>query len=163
MLNISIWNIACTVINILVLYLFLKYFLFGPISRIMEERKAMIEADLDKASQAKEEAEQMKGQYEASIGNAEAEAARLIADAKAKAGEAYDKIMEQARLDSSRQIEDAEKVIALEREKAMSDLQAGVAGLAMTAAARLLREQSRPEDDRSRYTRFLAEAGEGND
>ena len=161
MLNISIWNIACTVINILVLYLFMRHFLFGPISRIMEERKAMIEADLDKASQAKKEAEQMKGQYEASIGNAEAEAARLIADAKA--GEAYDKIIEQARLDSSRQIEDAEKAIALEREKAMSDLQAGVAGLAMTAAAKLLREQSRPEDDRSRYTRFLAEAGEGHD
>ena len=34
------------------------------------------------------------------------------------------------------------KVIELEREKALNDLQASVTGLAMTAAAKLLSEQS---------------------
>ena len=48
-------------------------------------------------------------------------------------------------------------------EKAMNDLKAGVAGLAMTAAAKLISEQSAPDGDRNLYNRFLAESGEGND
>ncbi len=163
MLKVNIWNIAFTVVNLLVLYLFMAHFLFAPVSKILEERKAMIEGDLDKAGQAKADAEQMKAQYETSMGNAEKEAARLIADAKARAGEAYDKAMEQARADAARQMEEARRTIALEREKAMSDLQAGVAGLAMTAAAKLLSEQAGPEGDRNLYNRFLAESGEAND
>ena len=53
MLNIDIWNIAFTVINILVLYFFLKHFLFRPVQKIMDERKQMVEQDLDAAQNAK--------------------------------------------------------------------------------------------------------------
>lgn len=60
-------------------------------------------------------------------------------------------------------MEEADRTIALEREKAMNDLKAGVAGLAMTAAAKLISEQSAPDGDRNLYNRFLAESGEGND
>ena len=35
MLNINFWNIAFTVINLLVLYLFLKHFLMKPLMEIM--------------------------------------------------------------------------------------------------------------------------------
>ena len=38
MLNINFWNIAFTVINLLVLYLFLKHFLMKPLMEIMEKR-----------------------------------------------------------------------------------------------------------------------------
>lgn len=40
MLNINFWNIAFTVINLLVLYLFLKHFLMKPLMEIMEKRQA---------------------------------------------------------------------------------------------------------------------------
>ena len=60
-------------------------------------------------------------------------------------------------------MEDADKTIALEREKAMNDLKVSVAGLAMSAAAKLLSEQSGPENDRNLYNRFLAESGDRND
>ena len=46
MLNLNIWNVAFTVINLLVLYLFMKRFLIGPVRRILDERKQMIEHDL---------------------------------------------------------------------------------------------------------------------
>ena len=55
------------------------------------------------------------------------------------------------------------KAIELEREKVLNDLQASVTGLAMTAAAKLLSEQSSPENDRKRYQAFLASAGEKHD
>lgn len=163
MLNINFWNIAFTIINLSVLYLFMKHFLIGPVSKIVEERKAAVEEDLDKAAQAKEEAKQIKMQYEASMKNAEEGASRLIADAKSRAAEAYESVMKQAEQDAQRRMEEAKKSIALEREKVMNDLQSGVAGLAMAAAAKLLKEQSGPEGDRNLYNRFLAESGDGNE
>ena len=147
MLNLNIWNVAFTVINLLVLYLFMKRFLIGPVRRILDERKQMIEHDLDEAKNRETEARQMKEQYQTSIGNADEEASKII----------------QARADAARKLEEADRTIALEREKAMNDLKAGVAGLAMTAAAKLISEQSAPDGDRNLYNRFLAESGEGND
>ena len=53
MLNLNIWNVAFTVINLLVLYLFMKHFLIGPVRSILDERKQMIEHDLDEARTGK--------------------------------------------------------------------------------------------------------------
>ena len=50
MLNINFWNIAFTVINLLVLYLFLKHFLMKPLMEIMEKRQAQVETDLNDAA-----------------------------------------------------------------------------------------------------------------
>jgi len=163
MLNINIWNIAFTVINLLVLYIFMKHFLIGPVRKILDERKQMIERDLDDAKNTRTEAEQMKASYEVSMGKAEEEASRIIESAKSRAGDEYNRIIAQAREDAAKKMEDADKTIALEREKAMNDLKVSVAGLAMSAAAKLLSEQSGPENDRNLYNRFLAESGDRND
>ena len=157
MLNLNIWNVAFTVINLLVLYLFMKHFLIGPVRSILDERKQMIEHDLDEAKNRGTE------QYQASIGNADEEASRIIEEARNRAAAEYEKVLAQARADAAKKMEEADRTIALEREKAMNDLKAGVAGLAMTAAAKLISEQSAPDGDRNLYNRFLAESGEGND
>ena len=155
MLNINFWNIAFTIINIVVLYLFLKHFLMKPLMSILEERKQMVEKELDKAAAANRDADLLKKKYEVSLEKADEEAGRIVAQAKERAGEEYEKILSKA--------DEAKKVIELEREKALNDLQASVTGLAMTAAAKLLSEQSSPENDRKRYQAFLASAGEKHD
>ena len=80
-----------------------------------------------------------------------------------RASEEYDRILKKADADTSKKADDAKKVIELEREKALNDLQASVTGLAMTAAGKLLSEQAGPESDKKRYQAFLASAGEKHD
>ena len=41
-------NLVFTIINLLVLYLLMKKFLFGPIINVMDQRKAMITSSLQK-------------------------------------------------------------------------------------------------------------------
>lgn len=60
MLNINFWNIAFTIINIVVLYLFLKHFLMKPLMSILEERKQMVEKELDKAAAANRDADLLR-------------------------------------------------------------------------------------------------------
>ena len=90
-------------------------------------------------------------------------AGRIVAQAKERAGEEYEKILSKADADASKKLEDAKKMIDLEREKALNDLRASVTGLAMTATAKLLSEQAGPESDKKRYQAFLASAGEKHD
>ena len=51
-------SILYNVINILVLFVLLKIFLFKPVTEIMEKRKAMIQQDLDDAKKAKDDADE---------------------------------------------------------------------------------------------------------
>ena len=163
MLRIDFWNIAFIIINLLVLYFFMKHFLIGPVTKIVEERRQMVEKDLDDAARAKEEAGRIKAQYEAAAAGADQEAREIIQEARERAQSEYDKILAQAGKDAEKKQKDAEKVIAMEREKAMEDLKLSAAGLAMTAAARLLSQQSGPGEDQKRYQEFLAKAAESGD
>ncbi len=163
MLKLDFWNIAFTAINLLVLYFFLRHFLIGPVTAILDKRQSSIEEDLDAAQDTKNQALALKSRYEESMGNAGEEAAKLVASAKVKAGQEYDKIMEQAREDARKKMEEADKAIALEREKTMHELESAIAGLAMTAAAKLLEEQAGSAGDQQMYDRFLKEAGERHD
>ena len=56
-------SLVWVIINLLVLYLLLKKFLFKPVCKMMDERSAKIQSDLDGAAQAKADAEKIKADY----------------------------------------------------------------------------------------------------
>ena len=60
MLRISVWNIAFTIINILVLFFFMRHFLMKPVMEILEERKKLVEKDLDEADRSKIQEAELK-------------------------------------------------------------------------------------------------------
>ena len=60
----------------------------------------------------------MKREYEASIQNADAEADKIVETAKARGTEEYNRILAQAKTDATKKMEEADRTIALEREKA---------------------------------------------
>lgn len=49
MLNINIWDIVWTVVNLLIFFILLRIFLFKPVMKVMDERKKKIQDDLDSA------------------------------------------------------------------------------------------------------------------
>ena len=105
MLEFDIWTIAFSIINILVLFLFLKKFLFGRIQNIMDQRAAAVQADLDQAKASKEEAHQLRQQYEDTLSGAKQEASTIIANARTAAKEQGNQITEQAQQEASRTAE----------------------------------------------------------
>ena len=77
MLNLD-WNIVWTIVNILVLFLLLKHFLFKPITEMMESRTAEIKNNLKDAEDQKQKASELTAQYEEKLQGAHAEAPRLF-------------------------------------------------------------------------------------
>ena len=56
------WDIVWTIVNLLILFLLLKHFLFKPITQMMESRTAEIENNLKDAEEQKQKAQQLNTQ-----------------------------------------------------------------------------------------------------
>ena len=78
MLDFSFWSIFWAVFNVIVLFILLRIFLFKPINKIRDERTRTIQNDLDSARKAKDEAEELRQQYENSISDAKEQANQIM-------------------------------------------------------------------------------------
>jgi len=163
MLNVSVWNLVFTVINLIVLFWLMKKFLIGPVIDIIEQRKVLIEGQLSNASNAEKSAMELKLQYETSIKGASVKTDEMLDSARQRASAEYERIVKEAEVSTGKIIDDAEKTIRIEREKAIREMQSEIAGLAIIAATKVVSENSSNNTNQSLYEDFLKKAGDSND
>lgn len=159
MLEFNIWTIAFSVINILILFLFLKKFLFGRVQGILDARAAMVQADLDKAKAAAQEAEQFRQQSEEALNAAKEEAGAMIAHARTAAKEQGAQITQRAQQEANQLLKNAQQEIALERQNTLAGARQEIADLALSAAAKIVEGQMNDAENRSIVDAFLSEEG----
>ncbi|SHJ40205.1 F0F1 ATP synthase subunit B [Hespellia stercorisuis] len=152
------WNLLFTIINLIVLYLLMKKFLIGPVTGIMEKRKALIEDGLANADKANKDAQKMKQQYEDSLQNARQESERIMTTAKAEAKNEYNRIVEEAGEKAGKLLSGAQATIEAERAQTVKELQTEIAGLAMTAAKKIVNESGND----AVYDLFLSDVNAGD-
>lgn len=155
------WNLLFNIINILVLYLLLKRFLFKPVTAIMEKRSSTVKASLDEAESNKNEASRLKQEYEEALRSAEGKAADIILEAKDRAARERERQQKEAAEAAERLKEDTRKAIELEQKLALEKLKSEVAGIALLAASKVLQSNISAEANRKLLDDFLSEAGEG--
>ncbi len=160
MLTLEPTNIIITIINLLVLFLFMQKFLLGPVRNVMEERRKMIEESMEQAEKAKEDAEQMRKEYEDILSGAEHEADAIRAKGREQANVDYDERIAQANADIEKLHRDANAQIEATKEQARRQMQSEVAGLAMAAAVKVMGEQNNALQDEALYESFIQEMGE---
>lgn len=161
MLEFDLWTILFSIINILVLFLFLKKFLFGRVNALLEKRAQMVQSDLDQAKQRAAEAEELKGNYESTLSNAKVEAKEIIATAEQNAHAQGDAITAQAQQQAEAMLTEAQKEIERQRKHSMDDAQNEIAALALAAASKLMEKQIDDATNRELVEAFLTEEGAG--
>ncbi len=154
MLSIDFWNILFTVINLLIFFLIIKFFLLKPIKNIMDKRQQMIQDDFDSAAKTKKEAEQLKDEYEGNIQSAKEEAAKITDTAKKNAAKQRENLLETANEEARNIVEKAQKNAQAEYDKTISKLESEIAGLALVAATKVVKN-STSEEDVSDFDKFL--------
>lgn len=159
MLDFDVWTIVFSVINILVLFFFLKKFLFGRVNAMLEKRAQMVQADLDQAKQSTQEAEQLKSEYEATLQGARDEAKKLIATAQQTARAQGDQITAQAQQQADSMMAEAQKEIERERKRSLKGAQNEIAALALAAASKVVGSTVDSDTNREMVDAFLAEEG----
>ena len=69
-------------VNFFVLLFLLRKFLYSPIKEMLDKRAAQINGDLDDAEARREEAEELKAEYEQKLKNARSEAQKIVDNAE---------------------------------------------------------------------------------
>lgn len=154
------WNLLFTVINLLILYFIVSKFLLKPVRKILDARQAEIENQYGDAQKVQDAAEEMKKQYEASLGGIEEQKAEIINEARGRAGAEYEKIVGEARQQADRLMEDAARSAKEQQDKRMQQAQEEIAELVVAATAKLVASRQDAAADRELYNQFLAKTGE---
>lgn len=153
MLNLDPWNILFTVINLLIFFLIIKFFLLKPIKKVMDEREQMIKDDFDSAKKTKKEAEELKAEYENDLKTAKDKATQITAEAKKTAELQKNKIIDSANKQAKQIVDKAQKDASLEYDRTMAVLESEIASLALVAAEKVVKTGSS-------YDNFLDEEDE---
>lgn len=160
MLNLD-WSIIWNIVNILVLFLLLKIFLFKPITKMMESRTAEIENNLKDAEEQKAKARQLTAHYEEKLEGARAEAAQIVSDARQRGQQEYSNILKTATQDAQKERERSRAEMAQEREDMLRGVQENVTELVLLTATKLSQKELDQESDRKLVDSFLSETDGG--
>ena len=156
-------NLFFTIINLVVLYLLLKKFLIKPVTTIMEKGERQSAEGLHQASNAREEAEVLKNEYEAALTGAREESMKIVEKAQVQAKAEYERIVKDAGEKADDMLDSAKANIEMEREQTMKELQSEIAGLAITAAAKIVSNKAENQGNQDIYNQFLGEVGDAHD
>ena len=108
-------------INFFILLFCLKKFLYKPLFNMLDERAATIAKNVDDAEQARDEANALKAEYEASLKEAQTKAQEIIQNANKLGEETRAEIVAKAREEAARASEKAREEINREKEQALKD------------------------------------------
>jgi F-type H+-transporting ATPase subunit b len=157
MLDIDIWNFIWAAVNLVLLFILMKIFLFKPVRKMMDERTKSIQDDIDSAKQSREEAEALKQQYADDITEAKAEAQKILMKAREDAEAEKAAMLLRSQEEADQIVADANKAIETERRRVMTQAQTEIADLAIEAASKIIGENLDDEKNRRLVDRFLSE------
>lgn len=162
LVNIVPWQIVVQLVNLLILFLLLKHFLFKPVQNILAQREEEIQKDFDDAHKASTEANALREEYEKHMAEAKAEAADIVKTATRRAQQNGEEILLDARNQANRMLEKADAEIEQEKKKAMNELKDEISGIAMDIASKVVEREINESDHEALIREFIEGVGEAS-
>jgi F-type H+-transporting ATPase subunit b len=126
----------------------LKRFAFGPIQKVIDERRERIRRSIEEAEQARSEARRLLEEHRALIGQARGQAEEILAEARKVADAQRQRVREETEADRQRRLEETRRQIEAETQRALGQIRAEVAELTLVAATKVTGKVLEDEDHR---------------
>ena len=159
-ISVNLWQILISLANLLLIFLILKKFLWKPVKKVMDERKAMVDKQFADAAAAQEQAEADKAQWAAKLATADDEAKARIAAADETARHHGDRLVADAKDKADSILRMAEAEAVLERQKAQAGIKREIAAVSAELAEKLLEREVNTADHAKMIESFLDEVGD---
>ena len=156
-ISVNIWAILASLANLLILTLIVKRFLFKPVKKIVDARRAAIDNDYAQAQEARDQAEESRQNYEAAMAAAKQTSDQIIADATRTAEHRSNEIVAEAREKATDIRRQAEADAVLERRKAEDDMKHEIAEVSTQLTGKLLQREINEDDHKKLIDSFLNE------
>ena len=159
--NVLLVNINTTMlwqlINFFVLMFLLRKYLYDPIKDILDKRAAQINGDLDEADERRQEAEELKAEYEQKLKNAHSEAQEIVDKAETRANKKAKNIIneaeEKAEKLKAKKLEEIEQA----KKEAAAELRDEIADYTVQATNKLIQEQLDEDKHQQMIMNFIDE------
>ena len=155
-------QIVTQILGFLIVLWVLKKYAWKPLLGILEERRAAIQSDFDKAAAKKREAEDAAAKYTAQLAGIEAEKRTKIQEGVGEGRRIAEEIREQARTEAKGIIDKARADIERDVAKAQVELKEKIVAMTMTATERVIRQTLDQEGQRKLVTGFIEELERSN-
>ncbi len=153
------WTFIIQIINLFIQVYLIKKFLFKPINDILEKRRNLADKEIKEAREAKDEADSLKVQYEESLSNAHAEAARIVSEAQKEAQNKADTLLHEAQSEATSIKAKAAADIEQEKKKAMNEAKDEIGSLAMEIAGKVVEKEINESDHKKLIDDFITKVG----
>ena len=151
-----------TVISFFILLVLLRRFAYKPLVGMMSKREAAIRESIEEAKRTREAAEELQEKYRKLIAEARDESKKIISEGKALGEQARKEMITKASEESNQIVKRAQEQIALEKERAISELRERIADLSIAAASKVIDRSLSKEDHMELLEEYISSIGDLN-
>jgi len=162
LISLNVWTLIFTWVNLIILFLVLKRFLYKPVKKMLQKREDEVKKEYEEAAVLKNEGEQLKTEYEQSLLQAKDQAGEIISNAVKKAAIYTDETEKQAKQKAADIIKKAEQEMESERNTAANQMKDEITNLSVLMAKKMLKREITDEDQSRFIDEFIEDAGELN-
>ena len=159
-ISVNIWQILISLVNLIIIFLIVKKFLYKPVKKMLEDRQSTIDKEYSEAAAAKEQALADKEAYAEKIQGAHAEADSIIKNAVGIAGQREKDIIEQAKEEAEGIRRQAREDAELERKKAEEDIRKEIVEVSSVLTEKMLEREVSLEDHKNFIDSFIEGIGD---
>ncbi len=159
-LGVNLPGLVTHIVSFLVLFIILRLLLYKPILRMLDQRSERIRESLEAADLARQESASAQQEVQAQLEAARAEGQQLVASAREVAERFREEETAKVRQEIDAERARAEANIQRERDAAIEQLRSEFAGLAITAAERVVQRSLDQRAHQEIIDQVLEESGE---
>ena len=137
-MDINLTTIFITIVNFIILLLFLRHFLFDKVNGAIENRANDVKETIDKANADRADAEALKSENQEKLKMAKEEGKTIVSQYKLKADKVSQDIISEANKEAQVIIERAKKEAERQKEKLVSELREESVNLAVLLSSKAL-------------------------
>ncbi len=161
--GVNFWTCLFTLVNLFILYKFMKKLLFKPVQNMIDSRQKEIDDLYADAGRSKAEAETLKTQYEGQLSEANAERERILKAAHQRALQQQETMLREAQEQAARTLKRADEQIELEKKQARNELKNEVSDMAVQIAGAVLARDVKPAEHEALIDSFIDGLGDSHD
>src|SRR5262245_34003167 len=135
----------------------LKKYAFGPVQKVIDERRDRIHESLAEADRAREEARALLEEHRKLVGQAKSDAEGILAEARRVADAQRERVRQETEEDRARRLEETKRQIEQATQQALAEIRREVADLSMLAAEKVTRKTLTDADKQRLIDEALAE------
>lgn len=141
----------------LILFLLVRFLLWKPITKMLEARKEKIDSELNAATSANAEAQELKHSLEVQLADAQNQVKDIIAKAVKEGNERKEEIIADARKEAERRLNESNAQVEREIANKQKEIKDTIVSIAFEAASKILEK----EVDKEKYLDLVNQIIEG--